>query len=322
MNKILNLIWLILFVAHISCQNNDKEDREKFELALSLFNEENYKQAIVYLDTLLEAHPTNYAAWCLKGRSLFSLGQEADGIKAIDKAIALESDYYAAYGYRAIMKSLQTDANYDEVVSDFRVAIENEPENANFAKPIAGFMANRGHLEEALEALEYFLNIDSTDYQANVLHAHLIGEMGNNEDALNILNEIILYQDASQFTAFEERAYVYQQLKRYDSAIADYNKLLKRIEKDTSFTLLTAYTYNNRGYAKFKSERAEDALVDINYSIYLEQTNSYAFRNRGEVLIQQNRITEGCEDLRKASDLGFSLIYGDELDTLIEKYCK
>lgn len=322
MNKSFGLILLVLFISSSSCQNSHKEDREKFELALSLFNEQNYQEAIVYLDSLLERDPSNYTVWCLKGRSLFNHGREADGIKAMDKAIALRNDYYDAYRYRAIMKCLLPDADYDEVINDFRVAIENDTQDADFIKSIVGFMATRGHFEEALETLKHILVIDSTDYQANVLHAHLIWKLGSSEEALDMLNDIILYQDASQFTAFEERAYVHENLEQYDSAVADYSRVLSGIEKDSTFGLLTAYTYNNRGYAKFKAGRPEDALVDINHSIRLAPENCYAFKNRGEVLIHQNKVADGCSDFKKAVDLGFLILYGDELNVLIEKNCR
>jgi len=321
MNKILTVI-LCLLLASSCFTSSDKKNRDKFELALVLFDQEKYDDAILHLDTLLLQSPANEVVWCLKGRSLFANGDEIEGIEALNKAIAINGSYHSAYKYRALMKSLQENSNYEETISDFEVALNEYPTDTILALNRAIFSVKKRHFKDAKKALNYVLELDSGNYSAQLMIASVTGKLGNNISALKRLNEIIHRQDSFESSAFEERAFVYMELEKFDSAVSDYNTILERSNLFVEYPVLKAYTINNLGYAQYKAGDVSEGLENINTAIDLEPTNPYAYKNRAEVLISQKKVADGCLDLQKAKELGFANLYGHEVDNLIIQYCE
>ena len=321
MNKILTITFFLLFIS--SClTNSDTRDRDRFELARALFDQKKYDGAILHLDTLLSIYSANQAVWCLKGRSLFASGYEIEGIEALDKAIAIDNSYYSAYRYRALMKSLQENSNYEETISDFDIALKEYPTDTVLALDKASFTIKKGYLKEARKALQYVLELDSMNYSAQVMMASVTGKLGNNISALKRLNEIISKQDSFESSSYEERALVYIKLEEFDSAISDYSMILQHSNLFVKYPVLKAYTINNLGYAQYKAGNISEGLKNINKAIDLEPSNPYAYKNRAEVLISEDNVVEGCINLKKAKELGFANQYGEEVNNLIDQYCE
>ena len=79
--------------------------------------------------------------------------------------------------------------------------------------------------------------------------------------------------------------------------------------------------YSNRAYSKYKLGAHLAALADINLSIKLYPTNSYAFRNRALIYQALKEDKKACEDIDQALALGFTKMYGEEVEELKKKYC-
>jgi tRNA A37 methylthiotransferase MiaB len=65
-----------------------------------------------------------------------------------------------------------------------------------------------------------------------------------------------------------------------------------------------------------------NALHDINLSIKMYPTNSYAYRNLALVYIALNKMKEACTSLGYAMNYGFEKRYGPQVSELFMKYCK
>lgn len=80
--------------------------------------------------------------------------------------------------------------------------------------------------------------------------------------------------------------------------------------------------FNNKGYVYYKKGDYAKALSDINLSIKLYSTNSYAYRNLALVYIAMKKMNEAWNVLSYAKEYGFEKQYGNEVRDLTEKYCK
>ena len=101
---------------------------------------------------------------------------------------------------------------------------------------------------------------------------------------------------------------------KYQEALTLNNKVL---ELDDKLPL----AYNNRGFVKYKLNDLEGAMADIKKSLELYPSNSYAYKNRGLVLLAMGEHQKACEDFRRAIMLGYTMMYGDEVEKLKDLYC-
>jgi hypothetical protein len=82
------------------------------------------------------------------------------------------------------------------------------------------------------------------------------------------------------------------------------------------------YAYNNRGYAKLKLGDLHSAQQDILKSLSLDSGNSFAYKNLGLVFIEKKQPDSICFYLNKASQKGFKKKFGNEVDSLLDRYCR
>jgi len=118
----------------------------------------------------------------------------------------------------------------------------------------------------------------------------------------------------------------YMEVMNFDStsigALLGLGAVLDDLNRVDDAILYLRKAFNNRGFVKYKMHDFDGALKDINKSLQAYPENSFAYKNRGLVYIAENKMREACIDLHKAVDLGFSEVYGDEVQNLINKYCK
>lgn len=95
----------------------------------------------------------------------------------------------------------------------------------------------------------------------------------------------------------------------------EYNNKVIELDKDQPLA------FNNRGYVKYKLNDLKGAMQDVNHSLELYPSNSFAYKNRALIFIALKQMNFACEDLQKAISLGFTSMYGDEVQKLLEKYC-
>jgi tetratricopeptide (TPR) repeat protein len=65
--------------------------------------------------------------------------------------------------------------------------------------------------------------------------------------------------------------------------------------------------WNKRGNLKAFFGRYFDAVLDFDQAIRLDRNYAEAFYNRGVTRIMNHDSMRGCEDLNRASDLGYML---------------
>ncbi len=142
------------------------------------------------------------------------------------------------------------------------------------------------------------------------------GELQKYDKAIKDFNKAIEL-DPNFKNAYLNRAY-YVKVNAGDfaGAIEDYNKFIQLNKEGNN-----AFALNNRGFAKFKLNDTIGALNDIQSSISMDSTNSFAYRNRALINIAIDSIGLACKDLNKALELGFTKAYGKEVEELIFKHC-
>lgn len=321
MRRVNLFVAFLMTFSILACGQIDKETAKNIEKVVEYFNNEEYEKAVTYADMLIEKDSFDYVSWTLKGRALFNLGKEQQGIDAVNKAIEIKPDYYEAYGFRAVLYHLTGEYEVSQIIPDIDMALSEEPSNPELIKIKAGLLYKSKQFAKAISEYDKLLKIDPKAYEIIILIATTNKELGNKELALKGYTQAIEIQPKLSF-AYEERAYFFIENEQFEKAIADYNKLIEIIPESLEFRSIKAYTLNNRGFAYFKINKNDIALTDINQSLKLLPTNSYAYKNRALVFLYNNEMDKGCSDLQKAIELGYSELYGNEVEKLINENCK
>ncbi len=98
------------------------------------------------------------------------------------------------------------------------------------------------------------------------------------------------------------------------SAIADYDRAIKRNPN-------YSYAFNNRGWSKFKNGDSDGALKDIRLAKKKKPLNPFIYRNFGMIALERNDKEEACIQFRRALELNFTAVHGEEVEQLVRQHC-
>ena len=98
--------------------------------------------------------------------------------------------------------------------------------------------------------------------------------------------------------AYHYRAVIHSYLQHYDQAMADINKALTLDDKHILSYFFRAGLFANK-------LEVDKAIDDFNKIIRLEPNNGKAYDHRGYAKIQMGDKSGGCDDFKKARELGF-----------------
>jgi tetratricopeptide (TPR) repeat protein len=114
---------------------------------------------------------------------------------------------------------------------------------------------------------------------------------------------------------FNSRGYhLYALTGRYREAIAEYDRAIK-LDPNYSFA------FNNRGWAFYKLGDRDRAMRNITLAGRKRRSNPYVYRNLGLIAVDDGQVDRACHNFRKALDLQFTELYGNEVRDLIRTHC-
>ena len=102
---------------------------------------------------------------------------------------------------------------------------------------------------------------------------------------------------------------------QHAAAIKDYDRAIKQNPN-------YSYAFNNRGWSKFKNGDTVGALKDIKLSRKKKPLNPYIYRNLGLIALQRGDASEACSQFRRALELNFTSVHGDEVERLVLEHCR
>lgn len=120
----------------------------------------NYAEAMNLLNSALQQNPANYAALSAKGMTLALQGQMEDGLKYMQDAYNINSDYAPIYYDMAIAYKLE--GRLGDSQKWFAKVIEKDPKNTWALYGIATIYADTGERSKALEYLRQAILTDSS----------------------------------------------------------------------------------------------------------------------------------------------------------------
>ncbi len=322
MKKTLFLLFALLSIATLQAQTADELVKKGMERA----GKKDYKGAIGFFDKAIAINPNISDVYLTR---VYCIANSGDFDKAKEEAAKIPALFPDS------MDAQMSVASFFSDVKDFDEAVEIYD---NIFKKFTGLPDTtmlhlyliRGSLKHSMndtqaakEDYDKAAAIDSNDANVMISLAGVYDDLGKPEESVRLMTKVIK-QDPENILLYNNLGFVYNNMGKYKEAVDIFNKSIALNEKKKDYINkeILGFTYSNRGHAKYKLGDNKGALKDFEKSIELAPSNSYVFKNRALVYIAMNKNKEACLDLYRAISLGFSDMYGNEVEKLINAYCR
>lgn len=137
-------------------------------------------------------------------------------------------------------------------------------------------------------------------------------ELGDYDGAIGDFSSIIRLQPDFEmlYQAYFGRGYAKFQKGDFEGAKTDFDRAIRIYPNDAEVFFWRAYTKYRLRY------RASSEIADYNRAILLRPDYAEAYFNRGQAKIKNRQLRSGCNDLRKALELGYQ-----EAETHVRIHC-
>lgn len=309
--RILVPLWLLFVCPFLSFGQTTE-----FEKAKTLLDEKKYEASLAILDKLIAADSTVADYYVHRGL----VYQELRNLEKayLDFTGAIQLDPFNPLHYMRRGTILYAVQLPDEAISDDTKALNlmGSKDTLRYSVLINRGSAKamkrdfKGAFEDYWQVYQY----DSSNLAVMINLGAVMDELGRGDETIPILERAIkLYPN--DVGGYGNLAFRYSRKGDYKKALELCNKVL---ELDPTEPL----AYNNRGEVKYRMNDLDGALKDINKSLEIYPANSYAYRNRALVHLAKKEERKACADLAKAVELGFTQMYGEEVEQLAKQHCK
>ncbi|MBS1511463.1 MAG: tetratricopeptide repeat protein [Bacteroidetes bacterium] len=292
------------------------QDAESYyNKASDLYDKGAYDSAITNLDKALQTDSVNVKYLLLKGNALEKAKQFQEAFDVLTFAIRYHPKDAYLYNQRGLLLMKVQEAEYS--IRDFTTALDFEKTDSVRLTLLVNRGAAKINIRDFQGAYDDFiiaLQLDTLNIGTLNNLASVCDEVGKGDLTLSYLFKIIKI-DSTFIGAYGNIGFKYQEMGDYKTAIKYYNKVLELVPNEP-------LGYSNRAFNRYKLGDYKGALSDINLSIQYYPANSYAFRIRALIYIAIKENAKACTDIDEALRLGFTKMYGDEVEQLKKQYCK
>ncbi len=289
---------------------------EYYSTSIELANKNDYKNALKSINKSIEKDNKTAEYYIFKGQVQEKLENYKEAYETYSLGISnCSKNLVLLYNARAIFL---TSVKENELASaDYKKALQlsdvDSLKSMTLGNRAVNFIQMR-KFEDAYIDLIDALKIDSNSVILLSNLGSICDEIGKSEMTLVYLlkaHEI----DPTFYPIIGNIGFKYQEMGQHEKAIEYYNKVLEISPNEP-------LGFSNRSYNKLKLGDLKGAMKDIEKSLELYPANSYAYRIRALIFIEEKKYQKACLDIETAINRGYVEMYGDEVLTLKNKYCK
>ncbi|MBB3698059.1 hypothetical protein KMW28_07665 [Flammeovirga yaeyamensis] len=206
--------------------------------------------------------------------------------------------------------------HHQKAIRDFSTALIYAPDSA-YVEILVNRAAAFSHIrqfDKAYNDLQKAYAKDSTDLGVLNNLGTVSDELGRKEESFIYFNKIIEL-DPTFMPGYLNLGFKYQLIGEHEMAIEQFNIVIENSQ-------YLGLSLNNRAYSRLQLGDVKGAYEDVMKSLYVDDTNSYAFRNLALIYIEMKDYEKACEAIDESINKGFIPRYGNEIVDLKNKYCE
>ena len=258
--------------------------------ALALHRAGKHELAMQRYVTILQKEPANTDVLYYVAMMAIQEGQIAEGIKVINRALAVgkpQARIYNLLGQAHLRQNRDADA-----VAAFGKAIETDPAFADAHGNRGALLAEMKRFPEALADLETAVKLRPGNPTDICNRAGVLLDLGRLEEAL-IGCEDALALMPKLAPALYNRAEIMSKLGRYAEALKNYDQAIAIFPAN-------AGAHTNRALTLKQVGRLDEARAAIEQALALDPNSVEAITNRGNIAYEQGRLDDAVADYDRA----------------------
>jgi putative PEP-CTERM system TPR-repeat lipoprotein len=163
----------------------DKNNDIGHYLAKLFLITEQYQDALIFTNHLLNQQPDNIELLNVKGESLIKLGALDEASNTLNDLLNLDNYYFPALMNLADIDLLK--GNYKKAKKSLEFIIANNPPHAGASSLLSEAEAQLGNMNASIQALQDYLQRRPEDIEVKKLLIKLLSRSGRSEEALTLL---------------------------------------------------------------------------------------------------------------------------------------
>jgi tetratricopeptide (TPR) repeat protein len=274
--------------------------------------------------------PNNAEALAFLAGIKLLVGKPGESIRDCNQAIEIDPKCASAYWRRAWANYLWGKAS--SALADSNEAISLNPHSPSFYSIRSLIHAKLGHEKEALDDSEKALELNPSDTDALYIRGCMLGKLRRWEEAINATQAVLpqtrdqapchgslaafyamtgdvesamkhisflLELDPDSAGGYNNRAWIRAHLGDGEAALADAEQAISLAPE------ILPTLFATRGFIHYTAGRFEDAIVDLNRAIEMDDIDAEAYYFRAATYERLNEPQKSAADREKARQLKY-----------------
>ena len=205
---------------------------------------------------------------------------------------------------------------FEEAVSDFRKALDLNPDDEGIETSLAEALAgrglgyvNNGNLDDAIPDLKDAIGLDKSNLEyKRALGTVYLGKGLAASESEDYVSAIEYYTEAAKWRlndpdVYTARGFAYRSIEDNDNAINDLERALRFDSDNKGRKSSLALVYGLRGYERVDAGQYRDALLDAEKAVSLAPDDFGGYALKGIVHFHLREIEKAIANLEKALEI-------------------
>ena len=300
---------------------------DKLKKISKLISSKEHKEALYYIERLLQTEPNSFLNHYLKGLVLHNMEQFEDAVVCFKSSISLKGDFDDAYNNLGVALKKLGDLEGSEV--QLRAALKVNPKNIGFYQNLGGVLIEQKKYTEAEIVLKKAISLDSKSWRVQYKIGELYEKMDRADDAFFKYKELIkqkinpilgLVKSADLYKKSDDAASALKYYEKANELIGDKSPIkehiakafieLNQLEKAFKILLKILPLKNYRvdmvimtSEALQKAARVDEAKDIIESAIKLHPNEEILYFKMGNIFKTQNIFSNAITYYQKAINI-------------------
>lgn len=282
-----------------------------YNKGLNFLNEENYDEALMYLDKAIDMEPDNLEYLNSKSICLYNLNLVDESIEYLDKILQITPDDESIRTMKAKVLATKAKELQDNNLTQESIEIWGEIVNIN--PNDAEYLNNKSHAlfkhATRFEPTNMVEKCNPHRIKSRILDSYhdeldYIKKFNDLKKSFELVNESISITEDNNPYLFEKKGKLYFKIGEYDNAIECFDNAIElNPKRKDKINKLKSSAYISKGHSLKIKCKYSDAINCFDIAIEIDANNPNPWFSKGQCLYQCSKYEESIECFNRAYEI-------------------